>query len=150
LPDFPASAKQQIRIDIGPDLLFGSRRPLCFGHLASRQRNAAQLLIQPEFSVLKANLMAVPHIVAIFAVSARATRRSLEYGGHPAWRRRAVNASRPQNEEPNDEDEVFSGSAAAPAVTRGACRGSGAKQQSAAGSRGPRGRGSVLERCLHD
>jgi len=68
---FSASAKQQIWIDIGPDLLFGSRRPLCFGYLASHQRSAAQLLIQPEFSVLKANLMAVLRIVAIFPVSAR-------------------------------------------------------------------------------
>jgi hypothetical protein len=31
----------------------------------------APLLIQSEFSVLKANLMAVPRIVAIFPVSAR-------------------------------------------------------------------------------
>ena len=41
------------------------------GHLASHLRSAAQLLIQSEFNVLKANLMAVPRIVAIFAVSAR-------------------------------------------------------------------------------
>jgi hypothetical protein len=63
--------KQQIRIDIGPDLLFGLRWPLCSGHLASHRRSAAQPLIQSEFSILKANLMAVPRIVAIFPVSAR-------------------------------------------------------------------------------
>jgi hypothetical protein len=34
-------------------------------------RGAARLLIQSEFSVLKANLMAIPRIVAIFSVSAR-------------------------------------------------------------------------------
>src|SRR5216684_6505082 len=61
----------------------------------------------------------------------------------------------PAIEEPNDEDEILSGSAAARTVTRDVSYGSGAnkrRQRSAAGirKRGPRGRGSALERRLHD
>src|SRR5260370_7329804 len=60
----------------------------------------------------------------------------------------------PPIEEPNDEDEILSRSTAARTVTRDSY-GSGAnkrRQRSAAGirKRGPRGRGSALERRLHD
>src|SRR5712692_11510982 len=61
----------------------------------------------------------------------------------------------PAIEEPNDADEILSGSAAARTVTRDVSYGSGAnkrRQRSAAGirKRGPRGRRSALERRLHD
>src|SRR5258708_4981360 len=61
----------------------------------------------------------------------------------------------PAIEEPNDEDEILSGSAAARTVTRDVSYGSSANKQnqrSATGvrKRGPRGRGSALERRLHD
>src|SRR5216684_1178088 len=61
----------------------------------------------------------------------------------------------PAIEEPNDEDEILSGSTAARTVTRDVSDGPGAnkrKQRSAAGirKRGPRGGGSALERRLHD
>src|ERR1700730_14920460 len=54
-----------------------------------------------------------------------------------------------------EEDEILSGNVAARIVTRDASYGSGAnerKQRSAAGIRNqwPRGRGSTLERRLHD
>jgi hypothetical protein len=100
-----------------------------------------RLPIQSEFSVLKSNLMAVPCIVAISSVNARVQLDGhFECCGLSAARRRAVNASFPQNEEPNDENEVSSGGAAACTVTRCTSHGSGANagwQHSAAGNRGP-------------
>jgi hypothetical protein len=85
------------------------------------------LPIQSEFSVLKSNLMAVPCIVAIFLVSARVQLDdsiSSAAGIQPA----AASSQRepPAKRGTNDEDEVFSGSAAARTVTRCASHGSGA------------------------
>src|ERR1700732_3718520 len=61
----------------------------------------------------------------------------------------------PAIEEPNDEDEILSGSTAAGTVTRDVSYSSGAnkrKQRPATSirQRGARGRGSALERALHD
>jgi hypothetical protein len=83
--------------------------------------------LQPEFSFLKTNLMAFPRIVAIFPVSARvqlddpiSNAAGIQLGGGE----QSIRA--PAIEEPNDEDEVFSGSAAASTVTRCANCASGA------------------------
>jgi hypothetical protein len=101
LRDFPVSAKQQIRIDIGPDFLFGPRWPLAPATLPRSRhlRSAAQLLIQSEFNVLKAILMAVPRIVAIFPVSARVQPDDPISRAAGIQHEAAHNASRPQNEE---------------------------------------------------
>jgi hypothetical protein len=85
--------------------------------------------IQSEFSVLKANLMAVPCIVVIFPVSARlqlddpiSSAASIELGGDEQ-------SSPPQTRNPNNENEVFSGSAAAHTFTRCASYRSGANSK---------------------
>jgi hypothetical protein len=83
--------------------------------------------LQPEFSFLKANLMAVASIVAIFPVNARVQLDdpiSSAAGIQPGGGEQSIRA--PATEEPNDEDEVFSDSAAACTVTRCASCGSGA------------------------
>jgi hypothetical protein len=83
--------------------------------------------LQPEFSFLKTNLMAVPRIVAIFRLALAcklddpiSNAAGIKLGGGE----QSIRA--PATEESNDEDEVFSGSAAACAVTRCASCGSGA------------------------
>jgi hypothetical protein len=85
-----------------------------------------RLPIQSEFSVLKINLMAIPSIAIIFCLALACS---------PMIRFRLLRASSlavasshvsPANEEPNDEDKIFSGSAAARTVTRRASYGSGA------------------------
>ena len=86
-----------------------------------------RLPIQSEISVLKTNLMAVPRIVAIFwlalACSSMIRFRVLRASSLAVANSQYEPAA---NEEPNDEDEVFSGSAAAHTVTRCASYRSGA------------------------
>jgi hypothetical protein len=85
-----------------------------------------RLPIQSEFSVLKINLMAIPSIVVISAVSARAQLDPFRVLRASSLAVACSHCDPTGNEEPNDEDEFFFGSAAAPTVTHYASCGSGA------------------------